>query len=468
MSFRQYSEVNRAYDSPHYQPISGIEQRQAVQQNIETQQANLATLHRVNLHRYFILGTVAFVAMYPFQRLHTMMQVRSDVRFVAPELNYRWSALKFLIQKQNWAHFFRGVIPGALYWNGTVGSAMVINDISRHSEMNVDIHKQHPYDSYIRGLTSAAALSVSQFILHPLRVASVKLSTDYRIKSLSTSFKYATSADCLMRVVRFNGIGGLFRGAGMVTIRTFVLYLALHYHFDQITATDQAGMMPERGNYKEFLYPIRYEWRALQIYLTLMPLDAIISRRIYRIPTFKTDRLPKQYPKMYLPTFAGWLSMYRGFFAYSAHTFGMMMFSLWLANAYQEALLPPKYRPSNLETLFSARYQQYNRRHDELASMVPQWPAVDPRNTGSIARLRELAPSTSTKNSRFQIPVEILKNSKLLNSLDTTTGADLALPDINGLQEGTYDINAQTYQAPSMTDAANRSMTSTPYRSSSL
>jgi hypothetical protein len=293
------------------------------------------------------------------------------------------------------------------------------------------------------------------------------MATDIRVKSLSTWYRYATSVDCLLRTFRYNGFLGLYKGSLLTAVRNYIIWWAFWFHGNEQRDDDMNDGDNDTENGWPLLYPYRFEWRALQTFLFLYPMETIITRRIFRCPTFRSDRLPHQFPKMYLPTFAGWLSIYRGLNAFALNQAGMLFWSHKLEKAAEEALLPDAQKPSSQNLLYSARYAIFRRYNDELSGSVAQYPHVNPYHTGNNAVFRDehvgrkhVDPEVFAKLARTgtNYSTPSTGNQRLGYTSSTaytdpygsmsSSQAYTTLPDLAAIRRGTYDLNSTAYQPP--------------------
>lgn len=373
-----FSVIDRAYVD-HYKTKSHDEFTHDINSLAHREYNEALQAHWSNLKFMTRLGIAAYLVLYPFRRAQLMTMVRPDLHKQFPFANYRFSALVFIARFEGIHRIYRGVIPNTLAWAPTMWVAMFAQDFFSTPDAlyNQNPEKMFGFEPMLRSFATASTVLAFQMLMHPVRVAGIKMATDINVRGVSTGYRYKTSLDCLARVIRFNGFQGL--GAGMKTyvFRSFLFWVLTNAKVQKLQHDEFHGTFTMH-RWLHFLYEYRYQVTFTLLAWGLQPFETIMTRQIYRLPTFKEDFLPKQFPKLYFPTFAGLFSLYRGSFTTICCTLILTLWSKFLSDIYIEACTPKHLHSKYQTMLWSARWAVMNRHRDEAAGAVGVYPEYHP------------------------------------------------------------------------------------------
>eukprot|EP00461_Guttulinopsis_vulgaris_P008077 UN08128 len=93
----------------------------------------------------------------------------------------------------------------------------------------------------------------AQCLVHPLRVAHIKLASDVNVKGLTLKYRYKTSLDCLARVVQCNGWQGLYGSLSFYILKSAIIWLYHTNRYNQQQADDERGKFNRHEWLQQFL-----------------------------------------------------------------------------------------------------------------------------------------------------------------------------------------------------------------------
>lgn len=369
-----YFGIHHKYnDYPHQPPVTPEDDALTFEKYSLEQYTLYKEAHRHNMVALTIFYSIFYTILYPFLRSAHLHYVRQDVNFVNPTINYRVFAWRYITKQEGVRHLWRGLLPSMTFWfltlwlEKTAGALTWTPLESRRDQV----------EGLFRAVAAATFVTTGQALAHPLRMAALKVATDTRPKGIQAYYKYTTSADALLRVYRFNGLPGLYRGVAMTYIRNYVCCVSTFFGAGRQQSRDEGVDSNSWLTY--YFHPFRYDFLTAWIYTALTPLETIRARMMYRVPTYSTDIAPQRFPHMWMPTFRGFLGMYRGSLSGFIHAFCLSTFTSFIYNQYEDyAHNPPGQRRADKELLLTARHAGYARHIDEAAQLIPQYPRFGP------------------------------------------------------------------------------------------
>jgi len=221
-----------------------------------------------------ISAAVSKTAVAPIERVKLLLQVQHISKQIAVDQRYKGMVDCFvrIPKEQGFAAFWRGNLANVIRYFPTQALNFAFKDKYKQVFLGgVDKHTQF-WRHFMGNLASGgAAGATSLCFVYPLDFARTRLAAD--IGKSGAEREFSGLGNCLTKIFKSDGIGGLYRGFG-VSVQGIIIYRAAYFGFYD-TARD---MLPNPKN-----TPIYISWAIAQCVTTVAgivsyPFDTVRRR----------------------------------------------------------------------------------------------------------------------------------------------------------------------------------------------
>jgi len=230
-----------------------------------------------NFAKDFIAGGVAAAvsktAVAPIERVKLLLQVQHVSKQIAEKDRYKGIVDCFvrIPKEQGIGAFWRGNLANVIRYFPTQALNFAFTDTYKQVFLG-GVDKKKQFWRYFAGnlASGGAAGATSLCFVYPLDFARTRLAADV---GKGTGREFKGLGDCLTKVFKNDGIGGLYRGFG-VSVQGIIIYRAAYFGFFDTAK----GMLPDPKN-----TPLVISWMIAQVVTTVSgiisyPFDTVRRR----------------------------------------------------------------------------------------------------------------------------------------------------------------------------------------------
>jgi len=221
-----------------------------------------------------ISAAVSKTAVAPIERVKLLLQVQHISKQITADQRYKGMVDCFvrIPKEQGFGAFWRGNMANVIRYFPTQALNFAFKDKYKQVFLGgVDKHTQ--FWRYFMGnlASGGAAGATSLCFVYPLDFARTRLAAD--IGKSGAEREFSGLGNCLTKIFKSDGIGGLYRGFG-VSVQGIIIYRAAYFGFYDTAR----GMLPDAKN-----TPLYISWAIAQVVTTVAgivsyPFDTVRRR----------------------------------------------------------------------------------------------------------------------------------------------------------------------------------------------
>lgn len=221
-----------------------------------------------------ISAAVSKTAVAPIERVKLLLQVQHISKQISADQRYKGMVDCFvrIPKEQGFSAFWRGNMANVIRYFPTQALNFAFKDKYKQVFLGgVDKHTQ--FWRYFMGnlASGGAAGATSLCFVYPLDFARTRLAAD--IGKSGAEREFSGLGNCLSKIFKSDGIGGLYRGFG-VSVQGIIIYRAAYFGFYDTAR----GMLPDPKN-----TPLYISWAIAQCVTTVAgivsyPFDTVRRR----------------------------------------------------------------------------------------------------------------------------------------------------------------------------------------------
>jgi len=232
-----------------------------------------------------ISAAISKTAVAPIERVKLLLQVQHISKQIAPEHRYKGMVDCFvrIPKEQGFAAYWRGNLANVIRYFPTQALNFAFKDKYKQVFLG-GVDKNTQFWRYFVGnlASGGAAGATSLCFVYPLDFARTRLAAD--IGKAGAEREFSGLGNCLTKIFKSDGIGGLYRGFG-VSVQGIIIYRAAYFGFYDTAR----GMLPDPKN-----TPIYISWAIAQVVTTVAgivsyPFDTVRRRMMMQSGRKKTD-----------------------------------------------------------------------------------------------------------------------------------------------------------------------------------
>jgi len=220
-----------------------------------------------------ISAAVSKTAVAPIERVKLLLQVQAISKQIAADKQYKGIIDCFvrIPKEQGISAFWRGNLANVIRYFPTQALNFAFKDKYKQVFLG-GVDKNTQFWRYFAGnlASGGAAGATSLCFVYPLDFARTRLAADV---GKAGAREFSGLGDCLTKVFKSDGIGGLYRGFG-VSVQGIIIYRAAYFGFYDTAR----GMLPDPKN-----TPLYISWAIAQAVTTVAgivsyPFDTVRRR----------------------------------------------------------------------------------------------------------------------------------------------------------------------------------------------
>jgi len=220
-----------------------------------------------------ISAAVSKTAVAPIERVKLLLQVQAISKQIAADKQYKGIIDCFvrIPKEQGIGAFWRGNLANVIRYFPTQALNFAFKDKYKQVFLG-GVDKNTQFWRYFAGnlASGGAAGATSLCFVYPLDFARTRLAADV---GKAGAREFSGLGDCLTKVFKSDGIGGLYRGFG-VSVQGIIIYRAAYFGFYDTAR----GMLPDPKN-----TPLYISWAIAQVVTTVAgivsyPFDTVRRR----------------------------------------------------------------------------------------------------------------------------------------------------------------------------------------------
>lgn len=221
-----------------------------------------------------ISAAVSKTAVAPIERVKLLLQVQHISKQITADQRYKGMVDCFvrIPKEQGFAAFWRGNLANVIRYFPTQALNFAFKDKYKQVFLG-GVDKNTQFWRYFMGnlASGGAAGATSLCFVYPLDFARTRLAAD--IGKSGAEREFSGLGNCLSKIFKSDGIGGLYRGFG-VSVQGIIIYRAAYFGFYDTAR----GMLPDPKN-----TPIYISWAIAQVVTTVAgivsyPFDTVRRR----------------------------------------------------------------------------------------------------------------------------------------------------------------------------------------------
>ncbi|XP_028923409.1 ADP/ATP translocase 4 [Ornithorhynchus anatinus] len=176
-----------------------------------------------------VAAAVSKTAVAPIERVKLLLQVQASSKQISPEAQYKGivDCLVRIPREQGFFSFWRGNLANVIRYFPTQALNFAFKDKYKEIFMSGVNKEKQFWRWFVANLASGgAAGATSMCVVYPLDFARTRLGADIGKGPEERQFKGL--GDCIIKVAKSDGIGGLYRGFG-VSVQGIVVYRAAYF-----------------------------------------------------------------------------------------------------------------------------------------------------------------------------------------------------------------------------------------------
>lgn len=247
-----------------------------------------------------VSAAVSKTVVAPIERVKLLLQVQHVSKQIAVDQRYKGIVDAFvrIPREQGFLSFWRGNLANVIRYFPTQALNFAFKDKYKQVFLGgVDKHTQ--FWRYFAGnlASGGAAGATSLCFVYPLDFARTRLAAD--VGKGAEAREFSGLGNCLTKIFKSDGIGGLYRGFG-VSVQGIIIYRAAYFGFYDTAR----GMLPDPKN-----TPLVISWAIAQAVTTVAgivsyPFDTVRRRMMMQSGRSKGEIL-------YKGTLHCWATIYR-------------------------------------------------------------------------------------------------------------------------------------------------------------
>jgi len=235
-----------------------------------------------------ISAAISKTAVAPIERVKLLLQVQHISKQIAPENQYKGMVDCFvrIPKEQGFLSYWRGNFANVIRYFPTQALNFAFKDKYKQVFLG-GVDKNTQFGRYFLGnlASGGAAGATSLCFVYPLDFARTRLAADVGKAGVR---EFNGLGDCLGKIFKSDGLGGLYRGFG-VSVQGIIIYRAAYFGFYDTAR----GMLPDPKN-----TPIYISWAIAQVVTTIAgivsyPFDTVRRRMMMQSGRKKTDIIYK-------------------------------------------------------------------------------------------------------------------------------------------------------------------------------
>lgn len=221
-----------------------------------------------------ISAAVSKTAVAPIERVKLLLQVQHISKQITADQRYKGMVDCFvrIPKEQGFSAFWRGNLANVIRYFPTQALNFAFKDKYKQVFLG-GVDKNTQFWRYFMGnlASGGAAGATSLCFVYPLDFARTRLAAD--IGKSGAEREFSGLGNCLTKIFKSDGIGGLYRGFG-VSVQGIIIYRAAYFGFYDTAR----GMLPDPKN-----TPIYISWAIAQVVTTVAgivsyPFDTVRRR----------------------------------------------------------------------------------------------------------------------------------------------------------------------------------------------
>lgn len=221
-----------------------------------------------------ISAAVSKTAVAPIERVKLLLQVQHISKQITADQRYKGMVDCFvrIPKEQGFAAFWRGNLANVIRYFPTQALNFAFKDKYKQVFLG-GVDKNTQFWRYFMGnlASGGAAGATSLCFVYPLDFARTRLAAD--IGKSGAEREFSGLGNCLSKIFKSDGIGGLYRGFG-VSVQGIIIYRAAYFGFYDTAR----GMLPDPKN-----TPLYISWAIAQCVTTVAgivsyPFDTVRRR----------------------------------------------------------------------------------------------------------------------------------------------------------------------------------------------
>jgi len=221
-----------------------------------------------------ISAAVSKTAVAPIERVKLLLQVQHISKQISPDKQYKGMIDCFvrIPKEQGVSAYWRGNLANVIRYFPTQALNFAFKDKYKQVFLG-GVDKNTQFWRYFAGnlASGGAAGATSLCFVYPLDFARTRLAAD--IGKSGAEREFSGLGNCLVKISKSDGIGGLYRGFG-VSVQGIIIYRAAYFGFYDTAR----GMLPDPKN-----TPLVVSWLIAQVVTTVAgivsyPFDTVRRR----------------------------------------------------------------------------------------------------------------------------------------------------------------------------------------------
>lgn len=235
-----------------------------------------------------VSAAVSKTAVAPIERVKLLLQVQHVSKQISADQRYKGIVDAFvrIPKEQGVLSFWRGNLANVIRYFPTQALNFAFKDKYKQVFLG-GVDKKTQFWRYFAGnlASGGAAGATSLCFVYPLDFARTRLAADV---GKGEAREYKGLFDCIGKIFRSDGLGGLYRGFG-VSVQGIIIYRAAYFGFYDTAR----GMLPDPKN-----TPLVISWAIAQTVTTVAgiisyPFDTVRRRMMMQSGRAKADILYK-------------------------------------------------------------------------------------------------------------------------------------------------------------------------------
>lgn len=232
-----------------------------------------------------ISAAISKTAVAPIERVKLLLQVQHISKQIAADQRYKGMVDCFvrIPREQGFLSFWRGNLANVIRYFPTQALNFAFKDKYKQVFLG-GVDKNTQFWRYFMGnlASGGAAGATSLCFVYPLDFARTRLAAD--VGKAGAEREFTGLGNCLTKIFKADGIGGLYRGFG-VSVQGIIIYRAAYFGFYDTAR----GMLPDPKN-----TPIYISWAIAQVVTTVAgivsyPFDTVRRRMMMQSGRKKTE-----------------------------------------------------------------------------------------------------------------------------------------------------------------------------------
>lgn len=247
-----------------------------------------------------VSAAISKTAVAPIERVKLLLQVQHASKQIAKDQQYKGMVDCFvrIPREQGFLAFWRGNLANVIRYFPTQALNFAFKDKYKRVFLG-GVDKKTQFWRYFLGnlASGGAAGATSLCFVYPLDFARTRLAAD--IGKSGAEREFSGLGNCLAKIFKSDGIGGLYRGF-FVSVQGIIIYRAAYFGFFDTAK----GMLPDPKT-----TPIVVSWMIAQTVTTVSgiisyPFDTVRRRMMMQSGRAKSER-------MYKNTVDCWVKIYK-------------------------------------------------------------------------------------------------------------------------------------------------------------